>query len=516
MSSPKAALVESPAPCLAENQVKGLIAAAEANIERLTVQIHELSLAREKERSVLAALRSMLVPIGKLPTELFVEIFKLVTVLDACFDPKYYSSENARTALRSVLSLSQVSSYWRQIVHNSPQLWALEGFIRTCVDRESDVQYLDGLEVLLARSNPVPVSVALVESGKNPGYRELSKTIARIVTPTAHRWKRLSIGLPSLLPQFNQIPPETFEALEDLFLCGFQEQMDPIVAFQSCPRLLNFGFECYSEAPKAHLLHLPWSQIVHLEITLLSLLDCRTVLLQCGNLVSAEVRAYDRGDSVPTAGGPVVATLPFLSKLDLTICGRAWPSNELHSVGAFLAPLALPSLKVFDVDFEDGESASWPTQVITLFQGRCPNIEQITLFSSSISSEGLTALLRNAPALTTLDLISCLHCIDEHFWHALRYDVADACPLVPKLRNLRLEYVGDKFTDGSMEAAIRSRWWPSDGVSAVSPSRISRLKRVSVSRFGEDTWIEGLQVFSKEFEAQMQDMVDQGLSLELW
>ncbi|KAJ6466843.1 hypothetical protein C8R45DRAFT_1219199 [Mycena sanguinolenta] len=264
---------------------------------------------------------------------------------------------------------------------------------RICMDRESDVQYLDRLEALLSRSNPLPVSVALVESGKNPDYHELSKTIARIATPTAHRWKRLSIGLPSLLPQFHKIPSETFEALERLSLCCFQKQMDPVVAFQSCPRLFDFSFECHSEASKIHLLYLPWLQIVQLEITVVSLYDCCTVLLQCSNLVSAEVRAYEPGNSTLTAGGSAVVILPFLGKLSLTLRGIIWSLNETHGIGTFLPPLALPSLKTFNVDFESGESAFWPTQAATSFQSRCPNVEQITLFGCSISSEGLMALL---------------------------------------------------------------------------------------------------------------------------
>ncbi|KAJ7878364.1 hypothetical protein B0H14DRAFT_2567323 [Mycena olivaceomarginata] len=194
MSSLNASPFGSPAPCLIENQVKDLIAAAEANIAWLTAQIRELSLFREKERSVLANLRLMLVPIGKLPTELLVGIFKLVLdTVDraAIFYYDYYTKEE-RAPLRSVLCLSQVSSYWRQIVHNAPQLWALDGLSRIYVGRGSDVQYLDELETVVSRSNPLPVSVALVKSGKNPDYHrdELHKTIARIVTPKAHRWKK--------------------------------------------------------------------------------------------------------------------------------------------------------------------------------------------------------------------------------------------------------------------------------------------------------------------------------------
>ncbi|KAJ6466839.1 hypothetical protein C8R45DRAFT_938860 [Mycena sanguinolenta] len=458
----------------------------------------------------------MIVPIGKLPTELLVEVFQLV--LDTGFDSEYHHAHKARAALRNVLCLSQVSPYWRQIVHNASQLWAIGNFIEIFVDRESKDQYLGGLEAVLARSKSLPVSIALVQSARTNGH-QTSKTIARIVTPTAHRWKRLRIEMPSFLAS-DKVPPGTFEALEHLYISGFEKQMDPVVAFQSSPRLIDFTFysnftpHSGSELSKIHLLCLPWSQIVHLDITDVSLSACHAVLLQCSSLVSGECTASEMWESASTAGGTAIVTLPFLSKLALILRGIATP-NEIDSVEAFLAPLALPSLKILDVDFEGGESA-WPMQAVSLFQARSPNIEHVALDGSSISSQDLIALLRNSPALTTLDITHCWYCINEHFWHALRYNVADPCPLVPKLKNLRLECVGNQFTDGSMEAAIRSWWWPDDSVSADSSPRISRFEGVSATRFGEFALEDGLHIFSEEFETQMQDMVDQGLDLRLW
>ncbi|KAF7363844.1 F-box domain-containing protein [Mycena sanguinolenta] len=201
-------LFGSPSLASVENQVKGLIATAEANIERLTTQIRELNLLREKERSILATLRLMVVPIGKLPTELLVEIFKLV--VGSPDYPTCYFEDKARATLHSVLCLSQVSPYWRQIVHNAPQLWA-RNFIEICVDRESEKHYLDGVEALLARSNPLPVSIALVQIAWNSNHTDAFKTIARIVTSTAYRLKILRIDMPDLC-FLNDLPPKTFEA----------------------------------------------------------------------------------------------------------------------------------------------------------------------------------------------------------------------------------------------------------------------------------------------------------------
>ncbi|KAF7363841.1 F-box domain-containing protein [Mycena sanguinolenta] len=481
MSSTNADLFGSPILVSVENQVKGLIAAAEANIERLTTQIRDLSLRRERERSILATLRLMVVPVGKLPTELLVEIFKLVVDADTTLGPtSYYFDGEVRTPLRGVLCLSQVSPYWRQIVHNTPQLWTRNLF-EICVDRESKAHYLDELQTFLARSNPLPISIALALSAEDSSYVAAPKTIARIITPTIHRWKSLKVELP-YFRSFNDIPSERFEALEHLSIGGFKKQTDPVVAFQFSPRLQNFTF--YSEGvSKIHLLRLPWSQLVHLDLTDVSLSSAAT--------------------------GSLVVTLPSLERLALTFQGVATP-NEIHGIEAFIAPLVLPSLKTLELDFEDDRAAFWPTQAVTSFQGRCPNIEKITLSNSSLSSEELLTLLRNGHALTTLKITLCWDCINNHFWDALQYRVSDASPLAPKLKHLDFEYVAQGFEEGAMEAAIRTRWWPYASVSDGPFPPISRLGTVWVSCFGGD-----FEPFSEEFKAGMQDIVDQGLDLDL-
>ncbi|KAJ6502089.1 hypothetical protein C8R45DRAFT_1070637 [Mycena sanguinolenta] len=504
MSSINPTVLGSPDLVSVENQVRSLIAAAEANLERLTTQIRELSLLREKERSILATLRLMVVPIGKLPTELLVEIFKFVVDAGTTFaSTSYYFKSDARATLRSALCLSQVSPYWRQIIHNAPQLW-VRNFIEIYVNRESKGHYLDGLETLLARSNPLPISIALVLGAKDSSYAQFSKTMARIVTPTAHRWKKLNIDIPSLR-SFNEIPSETFEALEDLRLDNLENQTNPVVAFQSSPRLRNFAFFTRGVS-NIHLLCLPWPQLMHLKICDVSLSGCRAVLLQCNQLVSAEFTTSCTWESTSAATASPIITLPSLDQLSLTFRGVATP-NEIHGVEAFLVPLALPSLKTLRVEFEDEEAAFWPTEARRSLYFR----------NSSISSEALIVLLRNSPALANLEVFGCWECITEEFWDALRYDVADPSPLAPKLKNLCLECVGNDFADSGLKAAIRSRWWLDDGVSAGSPQpRISRLESVSATRFGFGADSDDESVNFTEVKAQMQDMVDQGLNLELW
>ncbi|KAF8205747.1 hypothetical protein K438DRAFT_521882 [Mycena galopus ATCC 62051] len=501
-------LFGSPALVSVENQVKALIAAAEANIERLTAKIRELNSRRDRERSILATLRLMVVPIGKLPTELLVEIFKLAVktpflLIDGTLGMDCASS--ARASLRDLLRLSQVSSYWRQIIHNMPPLWA-QGFVEICLDRDR-LEYLDGLNTVLTRSNPFPISISLVRTPKDSTRSESALTIARMAATTAHRWKNLSIELSSFHP-FEEAQPEPFEVLERLYIEDFSQQKDPVVAFQSSPRLWNFTLYSGSTVSTIHLFHLPWSQLTHLDVDDMSLGGCRAVLLQCTHLVSGTFSTSYAWDSPFPATESPVATLPRLQHLTLTFNGIA--PNEIHGLEAFVMPLTLPSLKSLRLEFHGREAEFWPIDTFSGFQRRCPNIKKITLFLSTIPSEGLIALLRNGRALTTLNIENCSQCVDQQFLNALRYDVADPAPLAPKLKNISLEYVRDDFEDSVLEAAIRSRWW-GDGVSNGSPPRVSRLRSVSVSRHDYDDD----ESFREGLKARMQDMVDQGLRLDV-
>ncbi|KAF7325293.1 F-box domain-containing protein [Mycena venus] len=159
--------------CLSQEHIQAQIDATEANIRRLTSQIEELHRARQKERRTLGKLWFMIVPVGKTPTELLVKIFALAVGPDH--------------PVHQVLLLSQVCSSWRQIVIGSPKLWAI-GVVDVQLDKRNKGNcYLDGLQTLLGRSAPLPISVLLRKS-LNPHPSAPSITsVLRVLMPTAAR-----------------------------------------------------------------------------------------------------------------------------------------------------------------------------------------------------------------------------------------------------------------------------------------------------------------------------------------
>ncbi|KAJ7685592.1 hypothetical protein DFH06DRAFT_1463592 [Mycena polygramma] len=504
-----------------ENQVKALIQAAEANIERLTAQIRELDCIREKERSVLATLRLMVVPIGKLPTELLAEIFKIAvqtTVLEPwprwhpespyIHDSLYWPGEDTSAGLRKVLRLAQVSPYWRQIVHNTPQLWA-EGVVDVKWGRPLTDTYLSGLKTLVTRSTPYSISVSLTRGPrKNRSFSDMERTLKRvadIMVPTAQRWRNLHLEM-DCLDQFDDPPPRSFEVLEQLQIQGLSEQTDAVTLFQSSHRLRHFTLK--TNTSKIHLIQLPWQQLTCLSVEDNSLGAVRQAFLQCHNLVSAKFTTSTGWDlSLEAAVSPLVV-LPFLATLNMTLNGLESPS--IAGLEAFFAPLSLPSLTsiYLHCDYDASEQGgNWPMDVFSEFQRRAPKIEKIELQSCSIESDGLAALLQHGPSLTALTAEFAMQCNANAFFNALRYDTSDLTPLAPNLQDIHLWCIHD-FEEDTVEEAIRTRWWK-DGEGVLpdgSPRRVCRLKSVTASHDDSGRMSAG-------FTTRTEDLVEQGLEL---
>ncbi|KAJ7766795.1 hypothetical protein B0H16DRAFT_1522516 [Mycena metata] len=507
----------SPGPANVENQVKGLIEAAEANIARLTAQIRELDCLRAKERSVLATLRLMIIPIGKLPTEILVEIFQHTVQTPVLADEDSWENSimishsgsatsfhsDSSAAIEKVLCLSRVCSYWRKIVDATPALWA-EGVVSVTAKQVVTPSYLDGLKSLLTRSTPYPISVAFASDRTTTRHlKSWARHVLPAMLPTAQRWRNLEINPPSFL-HLNELSPGAFASLERLHIRNLSEQTGVTTAFQSCPRLRNFALDTHGDS-RIHLIldHLPWWQLVEINIEDSSLSGCRAALLQCSNIVLARFLTSFEWDSKHAVQSPTVV-LPCLKTLFLSFIG---PNDYQGGFDAFLVPLSLPSLTRLDFISDCDTDEFWPTEEFSAFQDRSPNIQAIRIWFSSITSDGLIALLRHGPSLQTLNIRYGGRCVDNAFFDALYYDEADSAPLAPKLQEIHLEYVGDNFDADHFERAIRSRWWP-DGERLLpdgSRPRVSRLTRAWITATDERV--------SDGLKERMEELVTQGLDL---
>ncbi|KAG8987605.1 hypothetical protein FRB93_004477, partial [Tulasnella sp. JGI-2019a] len=161
-------------------------------------------------RSAKARQHNALLPISRLPNELLVKIFALVSAGKDQLTRLYglvtgrYSPDNRTTGVRlTVAELALVCQEWREVLHITPSLWAN---IRSDHPRQV---YLE----CLARSGDVPLHISANELG-------LPNTMARQefragICHEVHRWQSVEMSLMSmdLLKELEKLPAPLLERL---------------------------------------------------------------------------------------------------------------------------------------------------------------------------------------------------------------------------------------------------------------------------------------------------------------
>ncbi|KAJ7857612.1 hypothetical protein B0H14DRAFT_685526 [Mycena olivaceomarginata] len=113
----------------------------------------------------------------------------------------------------------------------------------------------------------------------------------------------------------------------------------------------------------------------------------------------------------------------------------------------------------------------WTEAQFTAFQLRSPNITQLEISFSELTSDDLRAALAHAPSLTHLSVINCPRCIGDGLTFALLYRDGFT-PLVPSLRSLVLDFCGNGLSENILAGMIMSRWRATPSLS--SPPAVAR------------------------------------------
>ncbi|KAJ7151053.1 hypothetical protein C8R46DRAFT_1357985 [Mycena filopes] len=480
-----------------QERVKAQIETTQRNVNLLTSLIHGLTCALDKERRTLARLWFMILPVGRLPTEVLLHIFALAVESEPITPvvvrerpPPFGPNHPVWQAFR----LSQVCSYWRKMIITSPELWAA-GVVDVRLDtmeKHPRQTYLAVLQTILDRSAPLPIAVSI--NHMFDGSRPSIGAISEIVAPTTSRWKALKLN-DTAFTAFKETSPGPFTALESLDLeYAASSQTTPIDLFLVCPRLRRLtvvpqGYYYMSRRIEHDVLRMPWPQLTYLELVEpLDAATCRAILLQCANIVSASVTTieWDKGDI-----DAALTTLPFLETLKMRFDAIRTDPVGLREVGPFFTPLNLRSLRSLELSF----FCAWPDREFAAFQHRSPNIVRLHLSHCSIHSHQLVSVLQLAPSLTSLTLEDCENCIDDRFLQAFQHGGAQSQQLVPELRELDWRGIDRRrFADDIFEAAIRSRC-RTDG----TPPDAVRLQRAT------------LDVYSRRLFERMKDLFEHGL-----
>ncbi|KAJ7187870.1 hypothetical protein C8R46DRAFT_1023408 [Mycena filopes] len=268
-------------------------AALGALIDTTQDNISRLQSALQKERGTLAQLLWMLAPIGKLPVETLVQIFKYS--VQTCHE-ELTASESAegrtltRTPMQQLLTLSGVCSRWMAIINSTPELWSLHA-VEVRLDRiNTATRYIPVLKTLLERSAQLPISVSVTQQDpdcdtrfgfgiRTFGTSLVTETVIQAMVPTAPRWKHLTVDQASFYP-LATLRGGTFRSLESLNmrydvepLDGSNVVSDPISTFSAAPALRRLVLSMHDKAT----ILMPWAQLTHLSLRYAPLSGCLAI-----------------------------------------------------------------------------------------------------------------------------------------------------------------------------------------------------------------------------------------------
>ncbi|KAJ7665272.1 hypothetical protein DFH06DRAFT_309713 [Mycena polygramma] len=413
-------------------------------------------------------------PIHNLPVELLAEIMALSLT-------PYIGEEGLEISPKAtdLLALCQVCSFWRQVASNTPRLWLVQTFPLMTSTRKDCAMSSIWTEIFLDRSAPLLISVSIYPSM----YFQRCIELPPMVISAARRWKTSEMVYDTVTGKFDavalaQIQPGSLINLENLTLKWHNPEVwqgPKLDVFLSAPRLRNVTLEV------PHLTNIPpmpWDQLTHLSLRYDAPQVCLDLLVQCRNIVSAEINTeqWRESDSPPhtaLAGG---ITLAHLEEVDIRI--RICSTGE--HLGPFLRrlrPRSLSSLTLtLQVCDDDEYFISWIAPALVSFLSQAPGVECLQLDNLVFEEmEDIRDILQLTPNLTTFDFSNWP--IDDDFFAFLRVSELDGAPLVPKLETLSLGGVGINFEETSFASMMRSRWWSDDEWLALpAPPPVARLK----------------------------------------
>ncbi|KAJ7644625.1 hypothetical protein FB45DRAFT_298253 [Roridomyces roridus] len=477
-----------------EHLAKNLILAAETNIARIESQIRDLLRLRDRERGIIAALKQIAAPIRKLPAELLVEIFRVVAAHAAAEElshPNYTSFQ-----LKPVLVLSQVCAHWRQ-------LWSYH--VNLNLRKAPSDTYLTTTKTFFERSAPLPIPILWREQTTK------SSALVQVLLDLAPRWESL-VFAQSDISQLHKLPMDALRSLVSLDLNHMAQisTLSPVKAFLGAHSLRTVSLTVRS----IDQIHIPWSQLVELSLHVFDDAPAQKfldILVQCTNIVSLDFIGITPWSQPPDIGSTPVARLAQLTDLALVFDS----GFEEGFISPFIARLSLPSLTKLNISaaFEN----YWSSADITAFLRRSPNVEDLTISHSLMTSENLSALLLDSPNLVALRLSSCFNGEDV-FESTLEYLTFSPTALVhpaPRLQRLDMSDNLENIDEEKLERMLSSRWWTDAQLAALPGAPpVARWEKLEI-RTDFDHTVEEQREYGRSLLAKVAQLQAQGLDVKI-
>jgi hypothetical protein len=260
------------------DQIPSLVATAERDkeacereITRLYVVIESLKNVKREIQDANQVTRSLLTPIHRIPDDILAEILlqsgMLILVRNGFW-------------IIPALGMQAVCSRWHSIVSSGKLFWSKFDIV---VGYELSPHFQDVLKTVLARLGDASLDVHLdFDTG-------LSSSLLPILQANAHHFRSLDIS-EVIGTGFEQVLSTPMPMLKSIRTGNEPDAYDPVTLV--CPNLRYARLDSYP--PK---IHLPWSQLSHIDLYLPTVKEFITLLAECQSLTTTELTCWEDMDS---------------------------------------------------------------------------------------------------------------------------------------------------------------------------------------------------------------------------
>lgn len=256
--------------------------------------------------------------------------------------------------LNSPFLLTRVCTQWRNIIYDTPHLWA-SPHVRVPSGMDITDGWMETLVAYLARSKTCPLSVTLEAERVQAGLEKLVKALI----PHVGRVYSLHISLPSYVCkelQHLDIGEQGWSNLENLSIVTWGPTLlrsmthGHSLAFSKAPKLREVTLEA-DDRRGDHLLRtlslaLPWAQIKKLVTSGVfhTASDARDIILKCPLLEHCSL-----GHIFVPPRGEVIPYVPICTFSHLRSLSVVFRTDFLGNEASFFQPLVMPTLQQLDI-----------------------------------------------------------------------------------------------------------------------------------------------------------------------
>ncbi|KAK1220548.1 hypothetical protein PQX77_016688 [Marasmius sp. AFHP31] len=384
------------------NSVNNELKRLNAEINKLRGAVIIVESRRKKVEKKIARYRSLLAPIHRMPPEVLTEIFKFCCARNSI---NYYAFQYPGS-LPSPMKLSSICGRWRQMILDTPGLWAS---LSACVDasNRSVARVYRATKLFMERSKSSPLTLEMEYHGIRFDGRDLFEDLVQ----NSGRWTSLDLSIETSalresgrvlgnlrgqIPSLKRLVLRQLPTSFDNFSVVTVGDIPFLQAFEIAPSLQSVALFSLLVTPR---LALPWHQIKDIQLQRCTINDVLAILAQCSAVEQLSLH-FVNNDGPPHSGNHVT----LLNVREISLSVGVGQSNALQKL---VEHCTLPKLQAMELrnTVVAGRDAWDFTAALCDFVVRsaCP-LTSLNLHFVPITDECLSCLLPLIPTLTTLSI----------------------------------------------------------------------------------------------------------------